>query len=119
MAKWSKDNPMPSDHPDLKDFHKRQTKEQNTVVRKPNKKLEHRICKIEQYLHCILCIKEIKAGASDSPRDYAKYSVGWTKQGLQVWCVRHDRNMLHVDFEGIQHPATMQRKPMDYEEELK
>ena len=89
------------------------------VERKPSIELSHTECKIEQFLHCKLCIDEIKAGASNSPRDYARYQVGWTKQGLQVWCIRHDRNVLHVDFEGISHPATMQRKPMDYEEELK
>jgi hypothetical protein len=89
------------------------------VERKPSKDLPFIKCMIEQFLHCKLCIKEVMAGASDSPRDYSKYSVGWTKQGLQVWCNRHDRNMLHVDFEGIQHPATVKRKPMDYEEEMK
>ena len=49
---------------------------------------------IEMYLHCGLCITE-----------HAKpqmLEVGWTQRGLQVWCKRHDCNMLHLDFEGKQ-----------------
>jgi hypothetical protein len=26
--------------------------------------------------------------------------VGWTPKGLQVWCKRCERNVLHLDFEG-------------------
>lgn len=76
--------------------------------------------KIEQFLHCGLCINELKAmGGEQSPRDYANFSVGWTIQGLQVWCNRHDCNVLHVDFEGKQHPASTTRKPTKSEEQLK
>jgi hypothetical protein len=87
--------------------------------RKPSKELPYLECTIVQFLHCKLCADEILAGADSSPRDYARYSVGWTIQGLQVWCNRHDRNIMHIDFEGIKHNASLQRKPMDYEEELK
>jgi len=85
------------------------------VERKPSKDLPHRKCVIVQFLHCRLCGIEVLAGANSSPRDHARFSIGWTKQGLQVWCNRHDRNVMHIDFEGIQHPANMARKPMDYE----
>lgn len=58
---------------------------------------------IVMFMHCGLCLKERPKDVS--PADYAKIEVGWTKQGLQVWCARHDVNVLHVDFEGQKHPA--------------
>jgi hypothetical protein len=64
---------------------------------------------IKMFLHCGKCLDELKAQAaregSASPRDYARLSVGWTPLGIQVWCNRHDLNVLHVDFEGFQHPG--------------
>ncbi len=66
---------------------------------------------IAMFLHCGKCLVEVGAIAeregSASPRDYARLSVGWTAVGLQVWCNRHDANVLHVDFEGYQHPANL------------
>ena len=41
-----------------------------------------------------------------SPSDWARLECGWTDLGFQVWCKRHDINILHVDFEGHKHPAT-------------
>lgn len=62
---------------------------------------------ILQYLHCKLCIGELPRG--QSPESYARYSVGFTKQGVQVWCNRHNCNVFHVDFEGNRHPADLTR----------
>jgi len=62
---------------------------------------------ILQYLHCTRCFKE-KPG-NTSMKEYARYEVGWTPDGLQVWCIRHDCNVMHVDFEGQQHPANLTR----------
>jgi hypothetical protein len=44
-------------------------------------------------------------GAELSPEQYACLAVGWTEFGLQVWCARHDANVIHLDFEGQKHPA--------------
>lgn len=75
---------------------------------------------IGQFLHCKQCIQEVTTGkVGNSPRDYARLSVGWTKQGLQVWCNRHDCNVIHVDFEGMKHHADLTRQPLDYEEKMK
>lgn len=63
---------------------------------------------ITAYLHCGLCLKELPQGVS--PKDWARTSVGWTREGLQVWCIRHEVNILHVNFEGVKHPATTSRK---------
>ncbi len=61
--------------------------------------------KIQMYLHCGMCLKELPAGKS--PRDHAAIEIGWTKLGFQAWCKRHEKNILHVDFEGQQHPASI------------
>jgi len=61
--------------------------------------------KIVMFLHCKKCIKELPGG--QSPRDYAAIEIGWTKLGLQAWCRRHEKNILHVDFEGQKHPASL------------
>lgn len=64
---------------------------------------------IMSYLHCGQCLNEFKEGAEStighSPQSYASYEFGWTEAGLQVWCKRHDCNVVHIDFEGQQHPA--------------
>lgn len=67
---------------------------------------------ITSYCHCGLCVTDIKLGRAmgHSPASYANYSVGWTPRGLQVWCNRHNCNILNIDFEGKQHPAVTSRK---------
>ena len=53
---------------------------------------------IEFYLHCKKCAIELPKGVS--PRDFQRIQLGWTKPGLQVWCVRHDVEIVHLDFLG-------------------
>ena len=62
---------------------------------------------IVQYLHCGKCINEKPDNIS--PRDYAELEVGWTVEGLQIWCKRHEVNVVHIDFEGNKHPANITR----------
>lgn len=62
---------------------------------------------IEQYIHCVLCIEECPDG--NSPQENAYVEIGWTKLGLQVWCIRHNCNIVHIDFEGHGHPAEITR----------
>jgi len=69
------------------------------------------------YLHCGVCLNE--RPAHTSPRDWAQLEVGWTKQGLQVWCKRHNCNVLHVDFEGCKHPANVNREKFPWEKEAR
>ena len=59
---------------------------------------------IIQYAHCGQCIQDLE-GACISPREYADLSIGFTGIGLQIWCNRHDCNVVHIDFEGAMHPA--------------
>ncbi len=59
--------------------------------------------KIESYLHCVKCLDEKPDDVT--PVDWAETMVGWTKQGIQLWCKRHNTNVMHMDFEGHKHPA--------------
>ena len=64
---------------------------------------------IKSFFHCGMCIDSLPPGMS--PRGYVKVEVGFTPLGLQVWCVRHEANIVHIDFEGQQHPAVTTRQP--------
>jgi len=70
---------------------------------------------IETFLHCKLCYEELNnaktkedyslIGAAvdgESHESYSRFEVGWTKQGFQVWCTRHNTNVIHIDFDGQQ-----------------
>lgn len=58
---------------------------------------------ITGYIHCAKCLDDCPD--EYSPRLWMDLEVGWTVNGFQVWCKRHDCNVLHVDFEGVVHPA--------------
>ena len=58
---------------------------------------------IEAFVHCVACMNE--RPESESPRSYARLEFGSTPIGLQVRCVRHELNVLHIDFEGHVHPS--------------
>ena len=59
---------------------------------------------IRMFLHCKDCGTEIPPGMSRS--DYQSIEVGWTEIGLQVWCKRYDLSIIHIDFEGHNHPVS-------------
>jgi hypothetical protein len=63
---------------------------------------------IGAFFHCRRCLNELPVGTS--PREWARLEAGWTAIGFQVWCQRHDVNVLHVDFEGCRHPANLSEK---------
>ena len=58
---------------------------------------------IEKYIHCVLCVQEWhernEAGET-LPAWWSRIEVGYTKRGWQVWCARHNCNIIHFDFEG-------------------
>ena len=56
--------------------------------------------RIGAFFHCRQCMEE--RPATISPREWSRIEVGWTPQGLQVWCVRHDCNIFDLDFQGQQ-----------------
>ena len=65
--------------------------------------------RIEMFLHCRKCLDELPKGVA--PRDFIHSEVGWTKAGIQVWCVRHESNIIHLDFMGQQ--VTYFNEPTD------
>lgn len=58
---------------------------------------------IFSYLHCGKCLDELPE--DKSPREYASLEVGFSKLGIQIWCKRHECNVVHIDFQGQKHPA--------------
>lgn len=58
---------------------------------------------ILSYMQCGRCLDELPDG--ESPQSYARKDVGFTRRGIQIWCVRHSCNIAHIDFEGVKHPA--------------
>ncbi len=63
---------------------------------------------ISVYFHCKKCMNELPYEIS--PREYQRLQVGWTLHGLQVWCNRHDVNIIHINFEGQKHPTVLKRQ---------
>lgn len=59
--------------------------------------------KIVTFLHCAMCLEEVPEGMSAS--EYAQTEVGFTIEGIQIWCLRHNANVVHLDFEGRLVPA--------------
>lgn len=60
---------------------------------------------ILMFLHCGKCLNELPDGVS--PKEFSQIQVGWSKEGVQVWCNRHECNVVHIDFEGQKHPANL------------
>ncbi len=56
---------------------------------------------IKMFFHCALCVEEVPEGMS--PQEYGYTESGWTEKGFQVWCQRHNANIIHIDFEGHKH----------------
>jgi len=63
---------------------------------------------ITSYIHCKRCLAEIPDG--ESARTWARFEVGFTGIGMQIWCTRHQCNVVHIDFEGAQHPTASGRR---------
>lgn len=53
---------------------------------------------VAMFFHCAKCLKELPPGLS--PREWAHLEVGWTAKGVQVWCIRHELGVVHLDFLG-------------------
>ena len=68
--------------------------------------------RIQGLIHCVQCLHEIaEIVGYDSGRSvsyFQEVEVGLTDVGIQVWCVRHDCNMYHLDFEGMFHPLVIE-----------
>ena len=54
-------------------------------------------------IHCSKCLEELPEGVS--PMEYSRTQSGFTDVGLQVWCNRHECNVMHIDFDGMKFKA--------------
>ncbi len=54
---------------------------------------------ITSFFHCRKCVED-GPPEGKSRADIQKLECGWTAKGFQVWCKRHDTNIIHVDFDG-------------------
>jgi len=61
----------------------------------------------EMFIHCGLCLQE--RPRTISAMDWARLSVAHTQRGFQVWCERHNVNVMNIDFENYMHPANTTR----------
>ena len=60
-------------------------------------------CAISSYIHCRDCMDELPD--DESPMTYQRVQAGFTQHGVEVWCVRHDKKIIHIDFEDQKHPT--------------
>lgn len=61
----------------------------------------HNVVKL--YWHCAMCMRTRPEGKS--MEEWGEYQGGWTEIGFQFVCKRHRCNVMHIDFEGQQHPS--------------
>ena len=59
------------------------------------KKIENRIF---SFYHCRKCLEE--KGNYISALYYASFEFGATEKGFQLWCTRHEENVLALDLLG-------------------
>lgn len=68
---------------------------------------------MDLFLQCGLCFEEWQdhKAVGESMSTYGQLCMGWTALGVQVWCLRHNCNVVHIDFEGMTHPSNSTRAP--------
>lgn len=73
----------------------RRSRDEKTRVPEPRAARE-----LATYLHCKMCLAELPPGAS--PALWARLSVGVIRGGVQIWCERHDAEVVLIDFEQLE-----------------
>lgn len=63
-------------------------------------KVEEKLPKIEneivEFAHCKKCVQEKPNGIS--LREWQDNEFGWTNEGFQIWCIRHEKNVANYKF---------------------
>jgi hypothetical protein len=54
-------------------------------------------------MHCAQCLAEKPEWISAA--EYARLAVGPTSYGVQVWCLRHNMNVYHLDLTRLPRPG--------------
>jgi transcriptional regulator with XRE-family HTH domain len=57
-----------------------------------------RVNKINEHCQCEKCLEDLPIGRDMA--QWARLAVGWTAEGLQVWCLRHQRTVLDLGFKN-------------------
>lgn len=60
-------------------------------------------------LRCARCVRDLETNGlteDEMKTQLGNLRVSFTDVGLQVWCLRHNCNVIHIDFEGRKHPAS-------------
>lgn len=62
--------------------------------------MKHLLYSITEPVVCSKCLDEFASGSTDALnlKAYIRVDVGFTERGVQVWCQRHDLNVVHIDF---------------------
>ena len=66
------------------------------------------ISDIIAYFHCKTCLEEIPEGVS--PAEWSDQQAGWTMYGLQVWCNRHNKNIIGLEFNEVANQITLRKQ---------
>ena len=53
---------------------------------------------IENHIVCNKCVEELsnESNPEINLKSYAKFEVGFTSTGLQIWCIRHNINIYQM-----------------------
>jgi hypothetical protein len=73
-------------------------KEDMSIIEDPGKPDEEGSY-IKQYFHCKTCMP--KKPKTKSPSQWARLAVGFTAKGLEVWCIRCQKSIINLDFQGM------------------
>ena len=78
-------------------------------------KIEFLKYSIKSNIVCKKCIEELSLQSSTdlNLKNFVRFEVGFTNLGVQVWCIRHNINVCHIDFEGKQLSADFRCLELD------
>tara|TARA_A100001011_G_C13819160_1_gene638139 strand:+ start:186 stop:431 length:246 start_codon:yes stop_codon:yes gene_type:complete len=70
---------------------------------------------IDSHIVCNKCIEELSTISSTdiNLKNFVKFEVGFTSFGIQIWCIRHDINVCHINFDGNQFSADFRSLEFD------
>lgn len=51
---------------------------------------------IKMFIHCGKCLDEVDETEGASPKNYARIGFGYTDEGIQVWCNRHETSIIKM-----------------------
>lgn len=55
---------------------------------------------IQCHIICKECMAEVHCDPELVPETYSRLAVGYTDEGLQVWCLRHQRSVIELELEN-------------------